>query len=144
MTSPNVTTGYANISILQNNSTATYYCESCNAVVTYPHMHFSDSAGGAYFYPPPCYSCGYCHEYGSPCVPPRIHQSTPEEPEVTDDKRTIDTLRAMRDGRDNTVQLAQEKNDQASLLELEAARLRGEAQMILREANEQRNVRDAK
>lgn len=97
-----------------------------------------------------CVSCNCYHHYPYYC-PNQLTTTTTtnaatiqEEPEMTDDKKTIDTLDAMRVARDSAVRLAQMKNDEASLLELEAVRLRGEADMVLREVNEQRKVKDAK
>ena len=97
----------------------------------------TDSTGGTLWYPPPCFSCGYCHNIGSPCVHPHIHQTPPEEP-VSDniDNTLMDRLTAMRDTRDSAARYAQSKNDEASLHEIEAIRLRAQAGMMYREINE--------
>lgn len=116
---------------------ATYYCYNCQTTVSIPHNYCWGTSSVPNF----CGDCGYWHGIGSPCVKAQPKQ---EEPEVTDDKKTIDILDEMRVYRDNAVRLAQMKNDEASLLELEANRLRGEADMVLREVNEQRKVKDAK
>ena len=97
----------------------------------------SDSTGGTFYYPPPC-SCGYCHTLGSPHVNPIIHPTTPEEKPVPDniDFTLMDKLTAMRDTRDSAARYAQSKNDEASLHELAAVLLRGQAEMMYREINE--------
>ena len=102
----------------------------------------TNSTGGTILYPPPCYSCGCCHDYGSPCVPRTLFQftpiqPTPEEP-VPDniDFTLMDKLTAMRDTRDSAARYAQSKNDEASLHELAAVLLRGQADMMYREINE--------
>ena len=111
----------------------------------------TDSTGGTFWYPPPCYLCGFCRNYGSPCVPkayalppftltpyPPDTQPTPEEP-VQDnliDKSLADELTAMRDRRDSAARYAQTKNDMASLYEAAAVFLRTQADMMYREINE--------
>jgi hypothetical protein len=52
------------------------------------------------------------------------------------DTELMDRLTSMRETRDNAARYAQSKNDEASLHELAAVLLRGQASLIIREINE--------
>lgn len=87
----------------------------------------SNNTGGVFYY---CPCAGGCSGYNS-------NKPTPEEP-VPDniDNVLMDKLTAMRDTRDAAARYAQSKNDEASLHEIEAIRLRAQAGMMYREINE--------